>query len=418
MSVNWIQRHINVPDGTTRVVIPGYCNGDVEELSERVGVGVERGPRDLRQLAGFPGLGSGSSDNVDHELTAFSIEILAEINHAPRLSRAEILELARHYADNGADVIDIGCEPGDPWSGVGECVRALCDQGYRISIDSLQTAEIEPAVRAGAELVLSVDSSNRDAARDWGCEVVVIPDSPRIMDSLDETVAFLASHNVPLRIDPILEPIGLGIAASLRRYMDVRRRYPEHAMMMGIGNLTEMTDVDSAGLNVLLIGICQELGIRSLLTTEVINWARTSVRECDWARRLAHCAVHNRVPAKHLTTELLLLRDEKLRPFGDEQLDQIASQITDSNYRILAERGQLHALCAGSRLADTDPFALFEKLFSEAPKGISASQSFYLGFEMCKAAIALNLGKEYRQDESLDWGYLTVEEQWHRLKRG
>ncbi len=54
-------------------------------------------------------------------------------------------------------------------------------------------------------------------------------------------------------------------------------------MMMGIGNLTEMTDVDSAALNVLLLGICQELGIGSVLTTEVINWARSSVRECDLA---------------------------------------------------------------------------------------------------------------------------------------
>ena len=58
-------------------------------------------------------------------------------------------------------------------------------------------------------------------------------------------------------------------------------------MMMGIGNLTEMTDADSAPINVLLLGFCQETGIRSVLTTQVINWAHTSVRECDLARRLA-----------------------------------------------------------------------------------------------------------------------------------
>ena len=28
-----------------------------------------------------------------------------------------------------------------------------------------------------------------------------------------------------------------------------------------------------------------------MLTTEVINWARTSVRECDLARRLVHYAI-------------------------------------------------------------------------------------------------------------------------------
>jgi len=50
-------------------------------------------------------------------------------------------------------------------------------------------------------------------------------------------------------------------------------------MLMGVGNLTELTDADSAGLNVLLLGFCQEVGVRSVLTTEVINWCRSCVRE-------------------------------------------------------------------------------------------------------------------------------------------
>ena len=72
---------------------------------------------------------------------------------------------------------------------------------------------------------------------------------------------------VPFRIDPVLEPIGFGFAASLGRYLEVRRRYPDVPVMMGVGNLTELTDVDSAGVNTLLIGFCQELGVRSVLTT-------------------------------------------------------------------------------------------------------------------------------------------------------
>ncbi|HBB75748.1 MAG TPA: dihydropteroate synthase, partial [Planctomycetaceae bacterium] len=48
------------------------------------------------------------------------------------------------------------------------------------------------------------------------------------------------------RLDPVLEPIGFGFAASLGRYLEVRRRHPAAEMMMGIGNLTELTDVDSA----------------------------------------------------------------------------------------------------------------------------------------------------------------------------
>ena len=68
--------------------------------------------------------------------------------------------------------------------------------------------------------------------------------------------------------------------------------------MMGVGNLTELTDVDSAGVNTLLIGFCQELAIGSVLTTAVINWARSSVREIDLARRLAYHAVRPADPAQ------------------------------------------------------------------------------------------------------------------------
>ncbi len=273
------------------------------------------------------------------------------------------------------------------------------------------------AVKAGAELVLSVNATNRHAAKDWGCEVVVTPDSLQMLDSFDETIAQLDKHQIKMRIDPILEPIGCGFTASLWRYIDVRRRHPTAPMLMGIGNLTEMTDVDSAGVNVLLLGICQELGIRSVLTTQVINWARTSVRECDLARRLVHYAVLHGIPPKHVTTDLLLLRDKRLQPFGEDQLTEIARQIKDQNIRLVAENGKIYALRDGQQFADPDPFALFEQLLGGAADQIDVSHAFYLGFEMCKASIALALSKEYQQDESLDWGYLTVEEHWYRLHR-
>ena len=216
----------------------------------------------------------------------------------------------------GADLIDLGCDPGDAWPGVGPTVRALVDAGHRVSIDSMNVVEIAAAVRAGAELVLSVNSGNRHAAADWGCEVVAVPDVPATLAGLDETVELLAAAKIPLRIDPILEPIGCGFATSLGRYLDVRRRYPDAEMLMGIGNLTELTDADSAAINVLLLGFCQELSIHSVLTTEVINWARSSVDECDLARRLVYYAVRHRLPPKRLDAGLVMLRDAVVPEFG------------------------------------------------------------------------------------------------------
>lgn len=414
MTPEWIARKMTVDPRVTRVVLPGYCAGDTTPIESRVpGVNVEHGPRDLRRLPEHFGRA-----RVADGYGAYDIEIIAEINNCPRLSLEEVLQVARRYAADGADVIDIGCDPGGEWTGVGEVVRAVRDLGLRVSIDSLDPREIAPAVESGAELVLSVNTSNVAAAVDWGCEVVAVPDEPRTLAGLDATVDRLAQRGVPLRIDPILEPIGFGFAASLGRYLETRCRYPDAEMMMGIGNLTELTDVDSAGVNTLLLGFCQELGIRSVLTTEVIPWARSSVRECTIARELVYHAVDQGVLPKHLETRLLLLRDEQVTQPTNDELDRLATEIKDHNYRVFVADGQVHLVSAGLHLSDADPFAVMQRLLhSDPPPRLDASHAFYLGYEMCKAMTALTLDKQYEQDEPLDWGFLTRDEVSHYLRQ-
>lgn len=418
MTPPWIARKLTLDPRATRIILPGYCDGDLAPLPQQVGaVPIEIGPRDLRRLPQHFG------QRPSHEgYGEYDIEIVAEINNCPRLSVREILDIAQRYAADGADVIDIGCDPVGPWRDVAEVVRAVADLGLRVSIDSLDPREIAPAVEAGAELVLSVNSSNREAAVDWGATVVAVPDDPRTLAGLDETVDYLATRGVPLRIDPILEPIGFGFAASLERYMRTRRRYPDAEMLMGIGNLTELTDVDSAGVNVVLLAMCQELGIRSVLTTEVIHWAQSSVRECDIARRLVYHAVSESVLPKHLDQRLLCLRGERPTEPSAEELAELAAAIKDNNYRLFAAGGQVHLVSHELHLSDEDPFALMKQLMASGPDGtlpknLDASHAFYLGYEMCKALTAITLGKQYQQDEALDWGHLTREETRHYLKR-
>ena len=305
---------------------------------------IEIGPKDLRQLPEF----FGQNPNRDG-FGEWDIEIIAEINHAPRKSLPDILVLAAEMRRDGANLIDVGCEPNSCWQGVGDCVKALVDAGHRVSIDSLNPVEISAAVKAGAELVLSVNKTNREFAADWGSEVVVIPDEIQNIESMDTTVEMLVAQNVPVRLDPILEPIGFGFARSIHRYLDVRAKWPDAPMMMGIGNITELTDVDSAGVNLLLLAICQELNITRVLTTQVINWARSSVKECDVARRLVHFSVNQQVPPKRLWRQLVMLRDAKVLSYEDGQIADLAANIKDHNYRILADNGMLHLL--GKRAA-------------------------------------------------------------------
>jgi len=51
MTAEWIAHHLSaVPDGTDLVLLPGLCEGDPRIVGERLGVRVEKGPKDLREI--------------------------------------------------------------------------------------------------------------------------------------------------------------------------------------------------------------------------------------------------------------------------------------------------------------------------------------------------------------------------------
>ena len=404
MSVDFVARKLDAPQAADRVLLPGWCGGELDSLTQKFGTRFERGPKDLFDLPEY----FGGQAKSPPDLSRYDIEILAEINHAPRLSDRELLAQAEKYRRDGADVIDLGGIPGERWPRAGEATRLLCSEGFRVSIDSFDRGDVEAAVEAGAELVLSCNSSNVNELVDRQAELVVIPDQPHDTDSLRRTIAQLAAAGRRFRIDPILEPIGFGFATSLARYFEARRCWPDVEMMMGIGNLTELSEVDSAGLNFLLAAICQELGIRSVLTTEVVAWCRSAVKEFDLARRVVRHAVTNCALPKHVSSQLVMLRDVKVHELGEAGLRRLAEQIRDANFRIFVERGELHLLNRDGHWHGTDPFELFDEITRTIP--IDSAHSFYLGYELAKATTALTLGKQYRQDEALQWGFLTVPE--------
>lgn len=398
MQADWVRRKLSVPPDVGRVVLPGWCQGDLTMLSRHFGKPFERGPKDLHDLAEF--LGQAARPKPD--LSRYDIEIIAEINHAPRMTDGQIIAEAGRLRASGADVIDLGCIPGEGWPRSGAVTKLLRQDGFRVSIDSFDRHEVEEAVAGGAELVLSCNGTNRDWAAALSAELVAIPDDPRDLGSLETTVDLLHERNAKFRIDPILEPIGFGFAASLERYLAVRRRWPDAAMMMGIGNLTELTEVDSAGINMLLAGFCQELGVKSVLTTEVVNWCRSAVKEFDVARRSARHAVVEKTLPKHVDSRLAMLRDPRLHVLGEEELRRMAEQVKDPNLRIFAERGEIHVFNRDGYWHGSDPFELFERL-----PPLDPAHAFYVGYELSKAVTALTLGKNYVQDEALQWGILT-----------
>ena len=124
---------------------------------------------------------------------------------------------------------------------------------------------------------------------------------------------------------------------------------------MGLGNLTELTDADSVGINAVMAGIIAELGIDYVLTTEVISWARGAVRELDLARKLMHYAVRNRVLPKGLDDGLVALKDTPFETYSEAELRDMQRRVRDKNYRIFADREWVYVFNRDTFLRGNDP---------------------------------------------------------------
>jgi dihydropteroate synthase len=400
MTTPWIARFLEVPAETDLILIPGLCEGEAALLTERFGITAEKGPKDLRQIPRYFGQAAAAQN-----YGSYAVEILAEINNAPKLSPTQFRAAADYFRASGADIIDIGCTPGLPFPELGSRVSQLREAGVRVSIDSFEPTEIRAAVEAGAEMVLSVNQSNLEVARELGgtdARVVVIPDFGQGLDTLDRSIESLERWNVRYLIDPVIEPIGFGFMASLERYAEVHRRYPTSAQLMGVGNITELTSADTTGVNALLLAIGEEVGVRAVLTTEVIPWARGAVREIDIARRLMHHAVTNRTVPKGVDDRLVTVKDPEILVYDEQELRRLHSEVRDPNFRIFTDRDTITVFNNELFIRGTDIQAIFSQLGVD-----EATHAFYLGRELMKAKLAITLGKTYRQEGALSWGYLT-----------
>jgi dihydropteroate synthase-like protein len=389
------------PDPGERIVLPGLCQADTRALAAHFGVPVVKGPKDLRDLPAFFG---GEDETYDpqgpHDLT-----LLAEINDVFRLEERQVLEAADRLRAAGADVIDLGCSPEHPIADLGPLVRALRSEGHRVSADTFDEREALTADAAGAEFLLSVDGRNLAlASRLQSAVPVVLPDPGEGVPSLVRNVAAARAHGAKrILADAVLDPIHFGFAASLRRFVEAREALPDVELLMGVGNLTELTEADSTGVNALLCGVMSELGIRYALTTEVAAWARGSVREIDCARRLMHHARGRRSLPKGFDRRLVTTRDARLSLPREAELRDIQARLTDRNYRIDTDGEAIFVYNCERFVRTTDVSAVFPALAVDD----DAAHAFYLGRELMKADIARRLGKKYIQGEPLDWGYLT-----------
>jgi dihydropteroate synthase-like protein len=381
--------------GADRVVVPGYCQGDLAALGADFQVPFERGPNDLHDIPAYLGR---EGDKLD--LSRHNVRIFAEIVDAPKLAVDAIVARARHFAAEGADVIDLGCLPDTPFPHLEDAVAAVKALGLPASVDSADPSELKRGDRAGADFVLSLSEATLDLAEETSATPVLIPSPAGDLDSLCRAADRLRCVGRPFIVDSVLDPIPFGFTRSLLRYAELRRRLPEDRILMGTGNVTELTDADTTGLNALLFGIIAELAISDVLVVQVSPHCRRAIRESDRARRIMFAAHELRRIPVGIEPSLMALRDRRPYASTPAEIEDTAAQIRDRNFRIEVATDGIHLYNRDQHQVAQSAFDLYPKLGVEE----DGAHAFYLGVELARAEIAWQLGKRYVQDENLRWG--------------
>ena len=395
MTSDMIRRRLADTGGVDRVMVPGRCRGNLEALASHFGVAFVRGPDDLKDLPRYFG-----QEAAPIDLTRHDVRIFAEIVDAPNMSLTTILELANGYRNAGADVIDLGCLPETPFRHLEEAVAMLHAAGFAVSVDSMDPQELLRGGRAGADFLLSLKEETLWIADEVASMPVLIPSTPSDMASLYRVIEAMDRKGRDYLADPIIEPIHFGFTESLLRYRDLRKRFADVKILMGTGNLTELTEADTLGIQALLMGIISELRITNILTTQVSAHASGVIREADRARRVMYAAREAGDLPQGFGETLLALHALDPFPWSSEEIAATAAEIKDPSFRVQISPDGLHIYNRDGLRTATDPFKLFPHLGLEH----DGSHAFYLGVELARAQIAWQLGKRYVQDSELDWG--------------
>ncbi len=395
MSENIIMRRLDKPRNIDKIIVPGKFRGSLKKLSNYFDIPVERGPEDLTDLPDYFGIKSPQKDLEKHEC-----DIFAEIVDAALLPTRKIIKIAKDYVKQGANVIDLGCMPDTEFSHLEEVVKTIKNLNVKVSVDSANNNELIRGSNAGADYVLSISEKNMHIMNEIRSIPILIPSKQGDLKSLERIIKIFIDKKKDFYADPILDPIHYGFTSSLVRYSQLRKKFPSIKVFMGTGNLTELTDSDSSGVNATLMGIVSELSIDAVLVVQVSGHCRNSIRETDMARKIMYYSKQNKRLPFRVNDSLMTTSCRKPMRKSKYELNEIKSLIKDKNFRIFLSEKGINVLNTEKHLTGKDPFEFYNSLDVDN----DSSHSFYLGVELARAQIAYQLGKNYDQDNELEWG--------------
>ncbi|MGC9444959.1 MAG: dihydropteroate synthase-like protein [Candidatus Methanospirareceae archaeon] len=445
------------------ILISGFCTADFCALEAELGTPIRLGPRhaydlgealryldDIEFSAHVPAdqfLTARRRADAQQKLeeferraqAAFSLnevkigggsrmKVCAELVDATLMTEREIQRLTHQYLSSGADILDVGVHIGATADEVRRAVQTVRSFAPHVpvSIDTLDAEHIRIGVENGVDMVLSLNQENipeiSATLAEHDVAAVVIPDStePRTTnESLLANIAEAKAAGITRIIgDPILNVVGYGITDSLYNYYTFRMLDNHTPLFFGVGNVTELMDADSIGINATLAGIASELRADILFTPECSDKARGSVRELRAASEMMLLARARRSAPKDLGIDLLVLKEKRKGPLTEVRDDQLIAATPDETWQLDPRGffriflGEVNAvgesrqqICAhhspsGKQIIGESARAIMDTIL-RLELASMPSHIAYLSRELTKAELALRLDRTYEQDEAL-----------------
>jgi dihydropteroate synthase-like protein len=372
--------------------------------------------------------------------------VIGEIVDAPLLSLEELCNKVAYLKAQGAEIIDIGCiANADNCQFLSDLLPQLKAKfSIPFSIDSINPAEIHAAVRAGAEMVLSINPENIDELLNLPKDLplVVIPnafsskqsyltpvDRVRILMELGAKLAENGYHKIFL--DPLTDaPIYPGIVPSIEALSLLHEgiqnlpeenedgeKFQKPQLFMGACNVTELIDADSPGINAMLAVIAAELGVSAVLTNEFSNKCRKSVEELKSALLLTYYAKQQKIPPINCGYSALRLKSKQKYPiyrhYNERQVQvethSQPAEMDSKGYFKIGINSELNYIWvthfsnatekmdATCTYRGTSAESLYKQIIDD--QLISRfDHAAYLGKELMKAEQALKYGTEYIEE--------------------
>ena len=359
----------------------------------------------------------------------FPMRVLAEIANAPLLSEEELLKKARYFVKNGANMIDLGMLAGESLEDkIPSMVKLVKDdlKDIPVSIDTLNPIELKTAIESGVDMVLSLDHGNLyeilPLMKERNIPAVILPTdfsrnwTPKTVEERINSMEnlMMKCQGIDVIADLILDPINShSIVDSIIACHDFKARN-KVPLFFGIGNVTELLDTDSVGVNALLSGIAMEIGASILFTPEESGKTIGSVHELAVSSKMMFLAKSRGSIPKDLGISLLILKDKRK---GEQVMEEIDAPVIEGkedysftqdpcgSFKIMVKDGMINAvhyknMKANISIQGKTSKAVYDVIIKQ---GLISriEHATYLGAELEKAEIAAKLGKNYTQDFSL-----------------